>query len=328
MDLLLSNGYLGLILVFCLLAVFLEPRLAFWVAMGIPVSFLGSFLFLQMLGISLNMMSMFAFLIALGIVVDDAIVVGENVHTMRKQGMPPLEAAIKGAREISMPVVFSVLTNIVAFLPLLFIPGTMGKIMWSIPVVVITVFAVSLIESLFILPAHLAHMKDSVPGRFMQAVAARQQAISEGLTNFIRRFYRPFLDRCLIWRYACVAGGVGVLLLCGALVASGRLGISLMPAVDSDYAFVTAELPYGSPVGKSEDIRDRLLKTANIVAERNGGDKLVKGSYSKIGGAGRDISGTHVVSVQIYLTDADTRPIPTREFIRQWQEETGTIPGL
>ncbi|MEF2229774.1 MAG: efflux RND transporter permease subunit, partial [Pseudodesulfovibrio sp.] len=311
MDLLLGNGYLGLVLVFVLLALFLDARLAFWVAMGIPVSFLGSFIILTVAGVSVNMISMFAFLIALGIVVDDAIVVGENVFTLRQQGVPALQAAIRGAREIALPVTFSVLTNIVAFLPLMFIPGTMGKIMYCIPVVVISVFAVSLVESLFILPAHLAHMSERRPGPLLARVAGYQRRISGGLLRFINGRYRPFLDRCLTWRYATLATGVAVLALCGAWVASGRLGVTLMSKIESDYAYAMAELPYGSAVAQTERVRELLLAAAERVVEKNGGEALREGAYSKIGGAGRDISGSHVVSVQVYLTDIEQRPIST-----------------
>ncbi|MDD3311161.1 efflux RND transporter permease subunit [Pseudodesulfovibrio sp.] len=328
MDLLIGNGCMGLVLVFILLAVFLDARLAFWVAMGIPVSFLGSFIALKAAGVSVNMISMFAFLIALGIVVDDAIVVGENVFTMRQQGMSPLRAAIRGAREIALPVVFSVLTNIVTFLPLMFIPGMMGKMMYCIPVVVISVFAVSLIESLFILPAHLAHVSERGPGRFLSWAAARQKRIGDGLLSFIRNVYRPFLDRCLTWRYVTLAAGVALLLLSAAYALSGRLGMTLMPRIESDYAYAMAELPYGSPVARTEAVRDKLLDAAERVVAVNGGDRLRLGTYAKIGGAGRDISGSHVVSVQIYLTGADTRPISTEEFVQAWRREAGVIPGL
>ena len=157
LDLMLTNGCLGLGLVFILLAVFLELRLAFWVSLGIPVSFLGSLLILKAMGVSINMISMFAFIVTLGIVVDDAIVVGENVYHHRQSGLSWAAAAIMGVREIAMPVNFSVLTNMVAFLPLFFVPGILGKVFKVIPVVVISVFSISLVESLFILPAHLAH---------------------------------------------------------------------------------------------------------------------------------------------------------------------------
>ncbi|QJB55624.1 efflux RND transporter permease subunit [Pseudodesulfovibrio sp. zrk46] len=329
MDLLLNNAYMGLGLVFVFLALFLEPRLAFWVAMGIPISFMGSFVVLPLLGVSINMISMFAFLISLGIVVDDAIVVGENVFSMREQGMPPLEAAIEGARQIAMPVTFSVLTNVVAFMPLLFIPGTMGKIFWSIPVVVISVFAISLIESLFVLPAHLAHLSQGGPkSRIMIWITKHQQRVATGLLHFIRNGYRPFLDRCIQWRYASVAVGVALLLLAGAYSMSGRLGFTLMAKVESDYAYVQAELPYGSSVDKSKVVQDRLLAAATRVMEANGGDALVEGMDTKIGGAGRDISGSHVIKIKVYLTGPDERPISTEQFVKEWRNEVGIIPGL
>ncbi|BCS87961.1 efflux RND transporter permease subunit [Pseudodesulfovibrio sediminis] len=328
MDLLLSNGYMGLALVFIFLALFLDPRLAFWVAMGIPISFLGCFLILPLLGVSINMITMFAFLIALGIVVDDAIVVGENVFTMREQGMPPLQAAIEGARSIAMPVIFSVLTNVVAFMPLLFIPGVMGKMFWSIPVVVISVFAISLVESLFVLPAHLGHMKEGRQSRIMDWVAHYQQRVAKGLLRFIQRVYRPILDACVTWRYLTISIGVGLLALTCAYVLSGRLGFTMMPKVESDYAYAQVELPYGSAVSRTKAVRDHFLAAATRVMEANGGDMLVEGVDTKIGGAGRDISGSHVVKIKVYLTPSDVRPISTDEFVQEWRREVGEVPGL
>ena len=156
-ELMMRNGIIGLILVIVLLGIFLEVRLAFWVTMGIPISFLGAILILPIFGVSINLVSMFAFIISLGIVVDDAIVVGENIYKFHEKGMSFGKAAVAGAREVSVPVIFSVLTNVVAFLPMAFVPGTMGKIFIVIPMVVITTFLISLVECLLILPAHLGH---------------------------------------------------------------------------------------------------------------------------------------------------------------------------
>ncbi len=161
MSLLTENGLLAIVIVLFILAVFLEFRLAFWVMMGMAISFIGGMVFLPMIGVSINMISMFGFLVVLGIVVDDAIVVGENIYEYRQQGMSYMEAAIAGAKDISRPVTFSILTNIIAFVPLLFIPGTTGKFWWPLPAVVITVLAVSLFEALFILPAHLGHSSEN-----------------------------------------------------------------------------------------------------------------------------------------------------------------------
>jgi multidrug efflux pump subunit AcrB len=175
MDLMLKNGYMGLALVFILLAVFLEPRLAFWVSLGIPISILGSLFFIPMAGVSINIISMFAFIITLGIVVDDAIVAGENMFHHRQKGASWFKAAVDGTREIATPVTFSVLTNLVAFAPLFFVSGFMGKVFRQIPVVVIAVFAISLIESLLILPAHIGHQRRSAPTTGLFGWLFRQQ---------------------------------------------------------------------------------------------------------------------------------------------------------
>ncbi len=187
MDLLLRNAYMGLGLVFIFLALFLEPRLAFWVSMGIPISFLGGMLILSPAGVSINMVSMFAFIISLGIVVDDAIVVGENVYTMRQQGMSWIEAACEGAKRIAMPVTFSVLTNIVAFMPMFFVPGVMGKIFKVIPMVVCSVFFISLCWSPFLF---------SLPTLVMAVSVSRARSWdSFCITN--RRYPRVYFALCI-----------------------------------------------------------------------------------------------------------------------------------
>ncbi|WP_421903106.1 efflux RND transporter permease subunit [Maridesulfovibrio sp.] len=328
MDLLLRNAYMGLGLVFVFLALFLEPRLAFWVSMGIPISFLGGMLILAPAGASINMISMFAFIISLGIVVDDAIVVGENVYTMRQQGMSWIEAACEGAKRIAMPVTFSVLTNIVAFMPMFFVPGVMGKIFKVIPMVVCSVFFISLVESLFVLPAHLGHGSERKPGKIMGFILHYQQNISHGLLRFVHKFYRPFLDRAVTLRYLTVACGAACLILSFAYIQSGRLGFTMFPKIESDYAYLTVDLPYGTAKEVTQKVLDKTVAAAEKVAEENGGDQLVEGIYAKIGGSGRrKTSGSHVLKVQVFLTDADTRPIHTDEFVRQWRRNLGPIPG-
>ncbi|MGD8657008.1 MAG: efflux RND transporter permease subunit, partial [Desulfobacterales bacterium] len=201
MNLMLRNGYLGLGLVFILLAIFLEARLAFWVSLGIPISILGSFLFLSQVGSSINIISMFAFIVTLGIVVDDAIVVGENIYHYRQSGLAWFEAAVRGAREIAMPITFSVLTNMVAFTPMFFVSGIMGKIFIHIPFVVVSVFAVSLIESLFILPAHIGRRQRPNPGGPIGWLMIQQARFSEFFRRLVRTRYGPFLDLALRNRY-------------------------------------------------------------------------------------------------------------------------------
>jgi len=320
LNLMLRNGYLGLGLVFIVLAVFLEARLAFWVSLGIPISFLGSLLFLPAAGVSINMVSLFAFIVTLGIVVDDAIVVGENVYYHRQQGLPWMEAAIRGARDIAMPVTFSVLTNMVAFLPLMFIPGIMGKVFSQIPVVVISVFAISLIESLFVLPAHLAHQAENRTPGPLAFLHRAQQRFSRFFSRMVERRYGAFLDWTLRNRYITMAAGLAVLIVTVGFVQSGRMGFTLFPKIESDYARVTATLPYGTAVQKTMAVQDRLVKAVRAVTDANGGERLLKGVYAQV--------ADNQATVTAYLTDADIRPISTADVTRLWRERVGPLVGL
>ncbi|MCK5850795.1 MAG: efflux RND transporter permease subunit, partial [Kiritimatiellae bacterium] len=324
-----KNGLIGLILVVILLGSFLQARLAFWVAMGIPISFLGGMLFLPAWDVTINMISMFAFLISLGIVVDDAIVVGENIYEYRQRGFSFLDAAVRGTREVYLPVVFSVLTNIVAFFPLFMVPGVIGKIWKVIPSVVVTVFAISLIECLFVLPAHLGHDKERKRNKFGEKLHARQQRFSVWFMFKVRTVYGPFLDRVLVHRYLTVVIAIALLILTVAYVKSGRIGVVPMPRVDANYSVVTAVLPYGSSVENTKVVRARLIKTAQkLGAEITQEDKKhrveVTGVYAEIGESFRGVSGGHVVGVRAYLADADNRPVNTKEFTRRWRAMLGS----
>ena len=328
MGLLLKNGAIGLTLVFCLLGLFLEMRLAFWVMLGIPISFMGTFLFMSGLDTSLNMITMFAFLIALGIVVDDAIVVGENIYHNHQDGMPFMEAAIKGARQIAMPVTFSILTNIVAFMPLYFVPGTMGKFFRHIPLVVCTTFIISLVEALYILPAHLGHQKDLKKPRGIHRL---QQKFSKRFTHFVRDVYGPFLDRVLQFRYLTVSIGLVMLVLTIGYVKSGRMGFELFPSVESDLGLCSYSLPYGAPVEKTLEVHDRLIAAGSKVVaeiEEEYGRKLIKGVISEIGTSGRGPAGGHTATITYELLAPGTRPVSTGEFVERWRKAAGQISGL
>ena len=328
LTMLLNNGYMGLALVLILLGLFLEARLAFWVTMGIPISFLGSILFLPHFGVSINMMSMFAFIVALGIVVDDAIVVGENIYTYREKGYSFGRAAIEGVREVAMPVTFSVLTNIVTFMPLLFVPGISGKIFKSIPIVVIIVFSISLVESLFILPAHLGHRSEKPDRAVMAWLHKRQQQFSNRFSQLVRERYGPFLDRVLVWRYLTISVGLAILIVTLFYVKSGRMGITLMERIESDYAQAEVALPYGSAVEKTEAVQTSLIQTARKIADENGGEKLVKGIFSQIGATVNDTAGSHTCRVRVYLTPANERPMETGDFVKAWRREVGAFAGV
>lgn len=333
MDLLTRNGYIGLGLVLIMLGLFLEARLAFWVTMGIPISFLGSMLLLPLMGVSINMISMFAYIIALGIVVDDAVVVGENVYHYHQQGYRFLEAAIKGAREVAVPVIFSVLTNIVAFLPIAFVPGIMGKFLKTIPFVVITVFSISLIECLLVLPAHLGHGKENSTNILFGWLGRLQQRFSFWFIRMVNKIYGPFLDLTLRIRYITVAAGLTILILVLGYIASGRMGLTMFPKVESDFAIATAVLPYGSAVEKSKLVEKKLLDAAQKITAQYDEGTVIKGIYSSVGGStgGEGESGTsgsHVVSIRVYMADVEIRTLSTDPFVQAWRTEVGDLMGL
>ncbi|MDW7643784.1 MAG: efflux RND transporter permease subunit [Desulfuromonadales bacterium] len=320
LELLLKNAFIGLSLVLFVLGLFLEFKLAFWVTMGIPISFLGGLLFMPALGVSINMISLFAFIIALGIVVDDAIVAGENIYEYRQKGMDFMTAAIQGAQDVAVPVTYAILTNVVAFMPLYFVPGVMGKIWKVIPLVVITVFLVSLVEALIILPSHLAHTGSRPASRLTARLHDWQQSFSRLVVRFIDGVYGPSLDFCLRWRSLTLAIGLATLLLIGGYALSGRIGMILMPRVEADLALVTAVLPVGSPVERAQDVQRRLVASMEEVAAANGGERLLEGVLAEI--------DENQVVVRAYLTDPGVRPINTGQVTRLWRENVGALVGL
>lgn len=320
LDLLLKNACIGLVLVLILLGLFLDIKLAFWVTMGIPISFLGSMLFLPAFDVSINMISMFAFIVALGIVVDDAIIAGENIFEYRQKNRVYQEAAIMGARDVAVPITFSILTNIAAFLPILFVPGTMGKIWKVIPIVVVTVFVISWVESIYILPSHLAHSGRKKGNSVMRLLHRQQQRISKGLTVFVNTIYGPVLVWILRYRYLTLAVGVAAVLIVAGYVFSGRIGMILMPRVESDYSVVTATLPYGSSEEKTVAVRDTLVDSLHRVMEKAEGGQLVTDIFTHI--------DNNEVEITAFLVAPEDRSISTREMTRKWRRETGTVIGL
>ncbi len=318
-ELLLKNAKFGLILVLLLLSIFLEVRLAFWVMLGIPVSFLGSMLIFPMFGVTINMISMFAFIICLGIVVDDAIVVGENIYSYREKGYSFKEAALLGTKEVYVPVIFSVLTNMVAFLPMYFVPGTAGKIFRIIPVIVVSVFTISLLESLFILPSHIAHQRGK-PGWLISAVNSAQRRMSKVIHEFIYMVYKPILKLALRFRYVVLALAVLMLYVALVFVETGRVGVVYFPRIERSHATVKFQLPPQSTVYDTLKVADMLVERAKQIIKEHGGKKLAKGIFTRINGNSGDI--------RVYLTPADVRPISTSQFTKLWRKASRGIPGV
>ncbi len=319
-QMLISNALIGVILVFVCLAIFLQPKLAIWVSLGIPVSILGSFLFLNPYGASINMVTMFAFILTLGIVVDDAIVVGENVHIWRRKGYSKAEAAVLGTKEIVTPVVFSVLTNMVAFMPILFLPGILGATYSAIVPVVIVVFICSLIESLFVLPCHLAYEKAPKKGSLFFRISAFQRKFSVQFTQMVEKHYGPFFNHINEYKYVIVTIAFCMLIFSLSFGISGRIQLEFMPSQDQDYAYFMAAMPSATSEEQLREIETRLATAAQKVIAENGGEQLATGVYISV-------QGTYVFG-RIYLTDEDTRPLSTSEVTMLWRSETGEIRNV
>lgn len=317
LELLLKNAWLGLGLVLVLLGLFLEARLAFWVTLGIPTAFLGALLFLPLVNVSINMISMFAFIIALGIVVDDAIIVGENIHAYRERGFSPRQAAILGAKEIAVPLAFAILSNIVAFLPLLFLPGFLGLIFGIIPLVVICIFALSWIEAVFILPAHLSHQSQA-PNRLLAPLDRLRRRVQGGLDRFTKGPFRSLLERSLDYRGLTVALALAMLILALGWLSSGRLGFTLMPRVESHQAGVTANLPAGSPINEDRALRQQLLAALERLEARDDGPVLAASSAT---------IDADSLSIVAFLDSEADENWSTGRLSRAWREEVGRPAG-
>ncbi|MAQ99067.1 MAG: multidrug transporter AcrB [Oceanospirillaceae bacterium] len=322
LGLLLKNAGLGLILVLVLLSLFLEYRLAFWVTMGIPTAFMGAVLLLPVFDVSINMISMFAFIVALGIVVDDAIIAGENIFEHMQQGMSFPEAAVIGAREVGVPLAFAILTNIAAFLPILALPGMMGKLFIAIPIVVICCFLISWLEALFVLPSHLAHLKKKDPHAQPNVMERVQRRVDLGLNRFIDRAYRPLLSRCISLPGLTVAIAFFCLMATMAWAFSGRMGFSMFPRLEGEFVVATVELPANAPLSQAREVRDLVERKLNEVVEpiERQGRELVLSIEGDIEGSSVEVEGK--------LVDGEVRPVHAAELVNLWREAIGEIPGI
>ncbi len=331
-QLLVNNARVGLILVFCILALFLEFRLAFWVAMGIPISFLGSFILLGQTGATINMISLFAYIVTLGLVVDDAIVVGENIFEKREKGLPWIDAAVEGAREMAVPVTFAVLTSVAAFSPLLLVPGVSGKFFGLIPTVVISVLLLSLIESFFVLPAHLGHMSDKPPGAFVQMMNRPREWMSIKLNRFIQGPFDRILNTAVRNRYASFATAIALFFISIGVVGGGLLPFSFFPKIESDRISISATLPYGAPVENTAHVQRSIESAITAALEDIEEKNIIKGVFSTVGAGplGRTgvPKGSHLTAVTIEMVSAEYRTIGAEELSRRIKEKMSPLPGV
>jgi len=342
LDTLISNGRTGFILVLIVLALFLKLRLAGWVSLGIPISFLGAFALMPHFDVSVNLLSLFAFIVVLGIVVDDAIIVGENIYSHFQRGSEGLKAAVDGAYEVATPVVFAVLTSVAAFAPLLMVSGVFGKLMRVIPVVVICCLAFSLVESLLVLPNHLSHLKhgeqdrESRIGRLWQRV---QRKFTDGLETLIVRGYRPLIRKAIAWRFSTLSIAVSVLLLTFALVTGGWIKFNFFPPIEADNVAAYLTMPQGTPASITAGAIDEIERVALELQEEysDGDTEPIRHILTSIGnqpyrsaqtagpGAPQDLSATHVGEVTLELAPSEERSISSGDLANIWRERVGPI---
>ncbi|MEM7049360.1 MAG: efflux RND transporter permease subunit [Acidobacteriota bacterium] len=346
LGLLIRSGRAGFALVFLTLALFLRLKLAGWTTLGIPISFLGAFAFMPVVDVSINLISLFAFIIVLGIVVDDAIVVGENIYAEFEKGKEGLQAAVDGANRVAIPVTFAILTTIAAFAPLLNVPGSTGKIMRVIPLIVIATLVFSLIESLLVLPNHLSHLKhteEKQPGALRRRWQTIQRAFSRRLQWLVENAYRPFLERAIEQRYLTLSTTLAVLMVTFAVVIGGWVRFSFLPPTEADNVVAILEMPQGTPaeitIAAVEDLEREVFALLAELEEEEG-EKIFQNVSTTIGaqpyrsdqsrgagGVGQDYSGGHLGEVNVELTPAEDRRLTSPELARQWRERAPAIPA-
>jgi multidrug efflux pump subunit AcrB len=321
---LLKNGIGGLVLVFAVLVLFLRPRLAMWVCVGIAVAFMGTLFALQYTPVSLNMISLFAFLLILGIVVDDAIIVGEAIHSRQVQGAAGAKGAVLGVQGVLRPVMFAVISTMIFFIPMLFMPGDMVKVAASIPVVVILALTFSLIECLWILPSHLAHMPAPKPirNRILRRLEYMRQGCVQGMLDFAANVYRPFLQRCLQSNLLLVVIFVVVLLISLSVYAGGWIRSSFFPSVNSDYVVAEVTLHEGGAYSETLRVLQQIESAAlRVKAQFNADDRFSGEAIGHIDSRGR----ANEVRVTMETVSGD---IDTAEVSEYWQREIGPLDGV
>ncbi|MEM1436083.1 MAG: efflux RND transporter permease subunit, partial [Pseudomonadota bacterium] len=336
-----ANALGGLLLVVIILALFLQLKLALWVAVGIPVALLGTIAVFPYADITISTMTVMAFILVLGIVVDDAIVVGERVYAHEQMGKPPLQAAIDGTWEVSVPVIFGVLTTIAAFLPLILVEGRLSGFFSTIGYVVMIALVCSIIESQLILPAHLAHRNHATAQRGLgKWWNDFQGGLGDRLQNFARHSYQPLVKTAVHWRYATAALGLGVLFLAVALIASGRVVFGFFPAVEGDRIYATLEMPEGVPNSVTLRAAEQIERAAvrlngEMTRELGLSTPLIQNTLTSIGiNVDRDGPGRPPEAGRSNLAELVIDLLPLKErgnlsanvIAQRWRDLVGPIP--
>lgn len=332
LEILSYNAIQGGILVLALLTLFLRPAVAMWVFIGIPVSFMGAFILMPLMGITLNQLSLFGFIMALGIVVDDAIVTGENVYRHLQNAENGEYAAIRGTQEVATPVTFGVLTTVVAFVPMAMMEGPRAVLFQNIALVIIPILLFSLIETKFVLPAHLKNIsvnRDKQPNRFSRW----QQSFAEGFERTVMRYYKPALQHCMRHRYLTLAVFTGVLLVMIALITSGWTRFVFFPRVESETITVTLNMPAGTPFEVTDKhirhMTEQALVLINEYRDPELDVSIIKNVLSTTGSGGFGNNGTQYgrVRFEIIPPEERTLQVPNSELIGRWRELIGEVAG-
>jgi len=330
LRLLLSNGAQGLLLVLLVLWLFFGFRYALWVAAGLPVSFLGAVVLMVAVGYTINMLTMVGLLIVIGLLMDDAIVIAENVATKRAEGLPPIEAAIDGARQVLPSVFASFATTTCIFGSLAFLKGDIGQILRVVPIVMLFVLVVSLIEAFLILPHHLAHALDKAddePGRVQAAVDRFIEWLGERLVGPVAAF-------SVRWRYLTAGMAVALMLIALSTVAGGWLKFAAFPELDGNVMEARILLPQGTPLARTEQVVARITEALARVNERlsprqPAGQALVRKVVTKFNeNATANETGAHVATITVDLLDSETRTSRIDDVIAQWRTESGDMADV
>ncbi|NVK20096.1 MAG: efflux RND transporter permease subunit [Methylocystaceae bacterium] len=332
-DLLVNNGLSGLVLVLAILFLFLNSRVAFWVAIGIPVSLLATMFVMGLSGQTINMISLFGLIMAIGIVVDDAIVVGEHSETLRRRGLSPVEAAEAGALRMMVPVFASSLTTIAAFMPLLAISDIMGQIIAAIPFVAIAVIVASLIECFLVLPGHMRHALKGKP----EESRGFRKTFNEKFDHFRDGVFSRFIDRVLSYRYVAIALAFGALIICIGLVSGGRVGFQFFKGPEAERIFANVEMVAGSPREETQVMVDELERALLRTDEALGGGLVIThvakvgtrvSSAGGHGGGGGGAGSDHLGGIYLELLASDQRDVRTEDFTDEWRRQTEFKAGL
>ncbi|RLQ21890.1 efflux RND transporter permease subunit [Seongchinamella sediminis] len=323
MDLIAESAYLGLFLVFLVLILSLRPKVALWVTAGIAVAFVGTFALLPVNDVSMNIMSSFAFLMVLGIVVDDAIVVGESIHHQAHISGGGARSATEGAFAVSRPVIFAVLTTMIAFAPWLFVSGEAAQMTRQLSIVITVALTISLIEAFFILPAHLGHLE---PRKSLHGLARTQQRIEHSIIDFANRSYRPLLDWAVRHRYLTASLFAGAFVISLGIFTSGWVKFYFMPQVENEQIYINVTLPNGTPYSRALEILDQLqVAERQLIAEVDqraadgeGSGKLIEGWYTR---SRRD----SVIAI-VKLAPPEVRDMSAKETAERFRDLVGDIP--